>query len=155
MGGLLGVMVLLGNGLVAGVLFAVALSVVPAMAAMPAGRYVYAHQMLGRNWDPTMPAIVLATTVVGFVLAAVSVGWARRAMLGLAALLLLAVSAVSHFRNVPINRRVKALDPERLPPDWRDPRPAWRRWHLTRTVLAVTALLLNITVLVAMPDPDG
>ena len=50
---------------------------------------------------------------------------------------------VSHFCNVPINRQVKRLDPDRLPADWRDPRPLWRRWHTLRTVLAVLALLLN------------
>jgi uncharacterized membrane protein len=148
---LLGVTVLLGSGLVAGVLFAVALSVVPAMAAMTAERYVYAHQMLGRNWDPTMPAIVLSTTIGDLVLATVLGGWPRKVLFGAAALLLLAVSYVSHFRNVPINRRVKAFNPERLPADWSDPRPQWRRWHLTRTILAVVALVLNATVLVVMP----
>ncbi len=146
---LLEVVLLLGNGLVAGVLFAVALSVVPAMAAMSPGRYVYTHQMLGRNWDPTMPAIVLTTTLIDLVLATVSGGWPRQALLGGAALLLLAVSVVSHFRNVPLNRIVKTLDPERLPEDWSDPRPTWRRWHLTRTVLAVIALGLNASVLVS------
>ncbi|EKX60724.1 DUF1772 domain-containing protein [Streptomyces ipomoeae] len=148
---LLGVLVLLGNGLTAGVLFAVALSVVPAMAAMPAARYVYVHQLLGRNWDPTMPVIVLASALADLALAMGSDIWSRTALFGTAALLLLAVSVVSHFRNVPINRRVKALDPQRLPPDWGDPRPEWRRWHLTRTVLAVTALALNALALTVVP----
>lgn len=138
---------LLGNGVTAGVLFAVALSVVPAMAAMPAARYVYVHQLLGRNWDPTMPAIVLASALVDVILAVGSDEGSRAMLLGAAALLLLAVSVVSHFRNVPINRRVKALDPELLPADWEDPRSAWRRWHLTRTVLAVIALALNALAL--------
>lgn len=145
--GLLGVLVLLGNGVAAGVLFAVALSVVPAMAAMPPGRYVYAHQLLGRNWDPTMPAIVLLSALLDTALAVTADGTARAGLLGAAALLLVAVSWVSHFRNVPLNRRVKAQDPERLPADWSDPRPAWRRWHLTRTTLAVTALALNALAL--------
>lgn len=146
---LLGVFVLLGNGLAAGVLFAVALSVVPAMAAMPPARYVYVHQLLGKNWDPTMPLIVLGTVLLDIALAAGSGTLPRRTLLGAAALLMLAVSVVSHFRNVPLNRRVKALDPAQLPPDWHDPRPAWRRWHLTRTTLAVTALALNAAALAA------
>jgi uncharacterized membrane protein len=148
---LLGVLVLLGNGLTAGVLFAVALGVVPAMAAMPPARYVYVHQMLGKNWDPTMPAIVLASALLDLALAAGSGDRPRTALLGAAALLLLAVSVVSHFRNVPINQGMKTLDPQRLPSAWRDPRPEWRRWHLTRTVLAVTALVLNATALAVVP----
>jgi uncharacterized membrane protein len=139
----LGLLALLGSGVTAGVLFAVALSVLPALFAMPTSTYVYAHQLLGRNWDPTMPAIVLGSTLAD-VLWAVFGGGAHRAPAAVAAVLLLGVSAVSHLCNVPINRRVKAVaDPQQLPADWTDPRPLWRRWHLLRTALAAAALLLN------------
>ena len=139
----LGVLVLLGSGLTAGVLFAVAVSVLPALLAMPTGTYVYAHQLLGRNWDPTMPVIVLTSTAADALLAVWSTGTAR-ALAVAAAVLLLGVSAVSHLANVPINRRVKAVsDTRRLPDDWTDPRPLWRRWHLLRTALAVAALAVN------------
>ncbi|GAA2637587.1 DUF1772 domain-containing protein [Dactylosporangium fulvum] len=141
----LAVAVLLGSGVTAGVLFAVALSVVPALAEMPADRYVYTHQMLGRNWDPTMPVIVLGSAVLDLVLAATADS-TPRTVLGLTgAVLLLLVSAVSHLCNVPLNRSVKSLTPSRLPADWTDPRPAWRRWHLLRTVLALAALAVNAT----------
>lgn len=63
---------LVGSGIVAGVLFAVALSVVPAMRAMPPDRYVYTHQLLGRNWDPTMPLLVLTTAAADTGLAVVA-----------------------------------------------------------------------------------
>ncbi|GAA2150548.1 DUF1772 domain-containing protein [Kitasatospora kazusensis] len=139
----LGILALLGSGVTAGVLFAVALSVLPALFAMPTSTYVYAHQLLGRNWDPTMPAVVVGSTLAD-ALWAVLGGGAVRAPAAAAAVLLLGVSGVSHLCNVPINRRVKAVeDPLRLPADWTDPRPLWRRWHLLRTALAATALLLN------------
>ena len=139
----LGVAVLLGSGITAGVLFAVALSVLPALFAMETGTYVYAHKLLGRNWDPTMPAVVLSSTLLDVLLAVLAHGPAQP-LAAVAAVLMLSVSAVSHLANVPINRRVKAVeDPERLPADWEDPRPLWRRWHLLRTGLAVTALLVN------------
>lgn len=139
----LGVLVLLGSGLTAGVLFAVALSTLPALFAMPPSTYVHAHQLLGRHWDPTMPAIVLTSTVAGTLLAVRTTG-TTRALAALAAVLMLGVSAVSHLANVPINRRVKAVtDTERLPAGWTDPRPLWRRWHLLRTALAVVALVVN------------
>lgn len=138
---LLGVVVLVGSGVVAGVLFAVALSVLPALFAMPADRYVYTHRLIGRNWDPTMPVIVLSCMVIDVVLAVVapfSTAW-----FAVAAAALLGVSIVSHFCNVPINRRVKSQDPADIPAGWRDPRPVWRRWHLLRTGLALCALSIN------------
>ncbi|WP_006602391.1 anthrone oxygenase family protein [Streptomyces auratus] len=131
------------SGLVAGVLFAVALSVLPALDAMPPDRYVHAHQLLGRHWDPTMPVVVLGSFAADTALAATPAGGRGWPVFAAAAVLLLLVSVVSHFGNVPINRRVKGIDPEAIPPDWRDPRPLWRRWHLARTVLAVVAAALN------------
>ncbi|AUG78899.1 hypothetical protein CFP65_4144 [Kitasatospora sp. MMS16-BH015] len=139
----LGFLALLGSGVTAGVLFAVALSVLPALFAMETSTYVYAHQLLGRNWDPTMPVIVLGSTLADL-LWAVFGGGAVRGPAAAATVLLLGVSGVSHLCNVPINRRVKAVeDPRRLPADWTDPRPPWRRWHLLRTALAAAALTLN------------
>ncbi|MGW5869044.1 anthrone oxygenase family protein [Streptomyces sp. NPDC055239] len=146
----LGIAALVGSGVTAGVLFAVALSVLPALFAMETGTYVYAHKLLGRNWDPTMPVIVLSSTLVDAVLAVVSEG-STRALFVVGALLLLGVSAVSHLCNVPINRRVKSVDdPGRLPADWEDPRPLWRRWHLLRTALAVLALAVTAAGVTAL-----
>ncbi|MFF3458193.1 DUF1772 domain-containing protein [Streptomyces sp. NPDC002730] len=140
----LGIAVLLGSGVTAGVLFAVALSVLPALFAMETGTYVYAHKLLGRNWDPTMPVVVLTSTLLTAALAVMADDGAAQVLFTAAAVLLLGVSAVSHLCNVPINRRVKAVEnPDELPADWQDPRPLWRRWHLLRTLLAVIALALN------------
>lgn len=148
--GTLAVAAVLGSGVVAGVLFAVALSVLPALCAMPADRYVYAHQLLGRNWDPTMPIIVLSSLVSDIVLATLVPAGPARALFIAAAALLMGVSVVSHFCNVPINRRVKGLDPDRIPAQWRDPRPLWRRWHLLRTALAMVALTANALALTVL-----
>lgn len=144
---------LLGSGITAGVLFAVALSVVPALLAMPVGRYVEAHRLLGRNWDPTMPIIVLTTTAADVALAVVTDVAAQRAAFLLAAVLMLAVAGVSHLLNVPLNRAVKGLDPQRPVPDgWHDPRPTWRNYHLLRTVIAVAAFGVNVgAVLLTSP----
>ncbi|MGY1580148.1 anthrone oxygenase family protein [Streptomyces sp. MN13] len=146
----LGVAALVGSGVTAGVLFAVALSVLPALFAMETGTYVYAHKLLGRNWDPTMPVIVLSSTLADAVLAVVADG-AARPLFAAGAVLLLGVSGVSHLCNVPINRRVKAIaDPAVIPADWEDPRPLWRRYHYLRTVLAVVALAVNAAALTAV-----
>ncbi|MEQ4723343.1 DUF1772 domain-containing protein [Nonomuraea sp. B19D2] len=139
----LSVLVLLGSGTVAGVLFAVAVSTVPALAAMPPDRYVYTHTLLGRNWDPTMPLIVLGTTLLDIVLAFWAPGGVALALVICASVCLAGVSWVSHLRNVPINKRVHQTDPDAVPPGWEDPRPVWRRWHLLRTSLAMVALAAN------------
>jgi uncharacterized membrane protein len=150
MTGLLGIAALLGGGITAGVLFAVALSVVPALFAMETGTYVYTHRLLGRNWDPTMPVIVLGSALVNGVLAVLTAG-TPRALFTVAVALLLGVSGVSHLCNVPINRRVKAVaDPAALPADWEDPRPLWRRWHLLRTALAIVALAVTAAAVTAV-----
>lgn len=143
MNDVLGVLVLLGSGLVAGVFFAVALSVLPALFAMPPDRYVYAHKLLGRNWDPAMPIIVLTSFALTVVLAVRAPTTGTRWAFAAVAVLLILVSIVSHWCNVPINRRVKDLDPDQIPDDWVDPRPLWRRWHYLRTSLAVVALVVT------------
>lgn len=142
---LLALWALIGSGITAGVLFAVALSVVPALLAMPVGRYVEAHRLLGRNWDPTMPIIVLTTTAADVTLAVMADSAARRGTFLLAAVLMLAVAGVSHLLNVPLNRAVKGLDPQAPVPDgWHDPRPTWRSYHLLRTVIAVAAFAVTV-----------
>lgn len=137
---LLEIAVLVGSGTVAGVLFAVALSTLPALIAMPPARYIYAHKLLGRNWDPTMPALVLSTLVLDVVLAAL--GTAPVLFVG-AAVLLAGVSVVSHWANVPINKVMRTLDPDDMPAEFDDPRPLWRRWHHLRTAFALLALIVN------------
>jgi uncharacterized membrane protein len=139
----LSTLVLLGSGTTAGVLFAVALSTVPALAAMTPDRYVATYPLLGQNWDPTMPVIVLASTGLDIALAVLAPGTAARSLLVAAAALLAAVSVVSHLCNVPINKRVHRVDPAAIPAGWQDPRPLWRRWHLLRTTLAIVALAVN------------
>ncbi|MFI6942060.1 DUF1772 domain-containing protein [Streptomyces sp. NPDC050418] len=141
---------LLGGGVTAGVLFAVALSVLPALFAMDTGTYVYAHKLIGRNWDPTMPVIVLGSMLANVVLAVLAGGGAR-GLFALSAALLLGVSGVSHLCNVPINRRVKSIDdPTDIPADWSDPRPLWRRFHYLRTALSVLALATTAAAVTAL-----
>jgi len=139
----LDVLVLAGSGIAAGVLFCVALSVVPAFLGMEPAQYVAAHRLIGKNYDPVMPLTVLGTVLADAVLAVVR----SSVPFGLAAVLLLGVSAVSHLANVPINRLVKSLDT--VPSTWDDPRPRWRNWNLLRTGLAIAALLVNAIAVVA------
>ncbi|RVX44153.1 putative membrane protein [Nonomuraea polychroma] len=140
---LLEVIALVTSGVVAGVLFAVAVSVLPALFALPAGRYIETHRLLGKGYHPTMPIVVNVAMVADLWLGLVAEDSASRALFVVAGVLLLASQFVSHLGNVPINRRVKAVDPEAVPEGWQDPRPLWRGWHLLRTTLALVALAAN------------
>jgi uncharacterized membrane protein len=144
---LLGVIVLIGSGLTAGVLYAVALSVVPAFRALPAQRYVEIHKLIGRRFDHVMPPMVLTWTVLDVVLALLTPGPVGRALFLTAAVAGCGVAAVSQLGNVPINRRFKALPAGPVPADWDDPRARWRVLNLIRTCLAVLALTANAVAL--------
>lgn len=144
----LAVAALLGTGLVSGVFFAVAVSVVPALRVLPTGRYVEMHRLLGRGYHPSMPLIVNAAMAADIALAVLDGRPGRTALYGAAAALVLVVQGVSHLCNVPLNRRVHGVDTADLPDDWSDPRPRWRAWHLTRTAVAFAAMLLTCTAVV-------
>ncbi|MGW2425634.1 anthrone oxygenase family protein [Streptomyces sp. NPDC001709] len=142
------VLALLGSGITAGVLFCVALSVVPMFLRLSWPRYVEVHRLLGRNFDPAMPLTVLSSAVLDAALAAVGPQGVQRALFGAAGALLIGVSAVSHLANVPINRAVKAPGSDERLPGRSDPRPRWRAWNLLRTCCAVGALAANATAAV-------
>lgn len=136
----LNIVALLGTGTVAGVFFAVAVSVLPTLFALPPGQYITVHRLLGKGYHPAMPLIVNAATIADLVLLITTHGVGRA--LSIAALAaMIGVQCVSHLCNVPINRSLHNVDPDHVGPEWTDPRPAWRSWHLVRTGCAAVALL--------------
>lgn len=140
---LLGVAAVIGSGIVAGVFFAVAVSVLPAVQTLPADRYVDLHRKLGEGYHPVMPLVVTVGVVADLVLIFATDGGTVRALFGVALLAMVGVQVVSQFGNVPINRKVHALDPADMPADWQDPRRPWRSWHRLRTAFALAALVTN------------
>jgi len=141
---------LFGSGLLAGVLFGVAVGVVPAFSAVSAERYIALHRVVGAGFDQVMPKIVFATTVFD-VIAGIRIGGTAGALLFTAAALQVGVAVVSQLGNVPINKAVRALPEEGLlPADWSDPRARWRRLHLLRTTFAIAALAAHAVVLVTV-----
>jgi len=138
-----GLLVLVGNGLTAGVLFSVSLSVVPAFAAVPPERYVELHKLIGRRYDQVMPPLVLTGVLLDVLLAVRADTGSGRLLFALAAVLGAGVAAVSQLGNVPINRRVKRVPAGPVPAGWADPRTRWRAFNLARTCLAVFGLAVN------------
>ncbi|WBB81503.1 DUF1772 domain-containing protein [Micromonospora sp. WMMD882] len=137
-----------GTGIVAGVFFAVAVSVLPTLYTLPAGTYITLHRQLGQGYHPAMPLIVNATMFADVALIFLTDGALSRSLFVLASALALAVQGVSHLGNVPINKRLHGVDPDAVPVDWDDPRPQWRRLHRLRTVLAMAALVTTAAAVV-------
>ncbi|MFJ5225041.1 anthrone oxygenase family protein [Streptomyces sp. NPDC088400] len=140
---LLGTAAVIGSGIVAGVFFAVAVSVLPAVQTLPADRYVELHRKLGEGYHPVMPLVVTVGVLADLALLVLADNGAVRVLFGAALVALIGVQVVSQFGNVPINKRVHAVDPAALPSGWQDPRPPWRAWHRLRTAFALAALAAN------------
>jgi hypothetical protein len=138
----LGALVTVVNGLAAGIMLATVIGVVPMMIAQPYPGYVRMVQFMRPRFDPIMPIANGTALVLDVVLAAAGV---IRPLHLAAAVLLAGVIVISVSRNVPVNRYIMSLDPDRRPDDWAriDPRRRWRFWNTTRTLLAATAFLFN------------
>ncbi|MFE0021548.1 anthrone oxygenase family protein [Amycolatopsis sp. NPDC059021] len=141
-------LVLLANGLSAGVLVGTQLGGWPLLARLPPEEYVRAHAFFATRFDPFMP-VCLVLTVLGdgvlAVAAAVRRDYVSTALFGGAAVLALCTIVISLTKNVPVNRWVSTLDPQRLPPDFsaRDPRRHWGPWNRARFRLSTLALAAN------------
>jgi uncharacterized membrane protein len=140
------VAVILCSGLIAGVFFDVALAMLPAFFAMPAGQFIDTNNRLGKGYHPTMPILCSATVLANLWLALLTAPPYRQLYLT-ATLLLFGTQFVSEFGNMRINRRLLKTDHTDLPADWSDPRRRWGGFHLLRTALAICAVALNGTAL--------
>lgn len=149
---LLTMVALLGSGLTAGVLVSTVLGIMPLMATFPPDRYVVSHKYLWSRYDPFMPISFGLSVAAGVALAVLAPGGMARVLFVVAAVLLAVVMVISITKQVPINRWVKALDPDALPEDWDsvDPRALWRGWNLARTALACVGFGVNIAAVAAL-----
>ncbi|WP_340682689.1 DUF1772 domain-containing protein [Amycolatopsis coloradensis] len=137
--------VLLANGLAAGVLVGTQLGGWPLLDTLPAARYVQAHGFFSTRYDPFMPLCFLGTVLGDGVLALAANRAGAQVLFGAAGLLAAGTVVISLVKNVPVNKWIRTLDPENLPDDFaeRDPRRHWGGWNRARTVSATLALLAN------------
>lgn len=144
--------VVLLNGLAAGVLLGTQLGGFPLLASLPADRYVHAHAFFAGRYDPWMPICLMGTLAGDIALALVTAGDAVSALFAAAAVLAAAVSVISWAKNVPINRWVRTLDPDNLPADFDglERRDDWGVWNRRRAVLTIAALVVNCGALAVL-----
>jgi uncharacterized membrane protein len=133
-------LVLLLNGLAAGVLTASELGQFPLMARLPADRYVQTHAFFSTRYDPFMPVCLVVTTLGDLFLAVTSTRLVDRGLYGVAAVCVAVAILIALTRNVPINTWVRSVDPRNPPEDWKARRAAWGEWNRRRCILVVTAL---------------
>lgn len=138
---------LLGTGFAAGGLMISVLGGAPLLLSLPVDRYIPVHKFLVTRFDPFMPISLVGGLVCDAVVIGLSDGTGR-ILASLAVLALLTAVTISLTKNVPINKWVYSLDPNRLPADWDrlDPRIRWRNWNALRAAFAVLALVLNTTI---------
>jgi uncharacterized membrane protein len=147
--GVLFPVVLMANGLSAGVLVWGLLGGWPLMRSLPDDRYVHLHAFLATRYDPFMPVCMVVTVIGDVVLALLLPGAAGAGMAVLAGLLTVSAIGVSLIKNVPVNKWVRSLDPDALPADFAEhhPRAGWGRWNTFRSVLVLLAFLANCVAL--------
>ena len=144
--------VVLLNGLAAGVLLGTQLGGWPLLAALPPDRYVHAHAFFATRYDPAMPICLLGTVLGDGVLALTAPQTAARLLFGAGALAAAVTVAISVTKNVPVNKWIRTIDPDRLPADFArlDPRPSWGPWNRRRSVLTIAAFAVNSAALTTL-----
>ncbi len=118
----------------------------PLLLTLPPQRYVALHQLLVTRFDPFMPACLLTALATNLVLAVVAPRLSAQLLYAVAVVLLAGTVLVSLTRNVPINKWLKTLDPDSLPPDFDrlvHRRVRWRNWNLVRASFTLVALAVN------------
>jgi hypothetical protein len=134
------------SGLLAGMLLWSAIGGVPWMRRLPASEYVRLHQFWSPRFDPLGPIMVAGVLACDGVLVFLAPTRASRNLLSFLIAALVAIVVISLTRNARLKRTVLGLNPDDLPGDWerRDPRVAFGKWNLVRTVIAVVVFLGNV-----------
>jgi uncharacterized membrane protein len=143
--------------LVAGLLFAFAVVVMPGIRSLDDGAYIRAFQAIDRVIQNSQPlfVIVWVGSVLAVIAAAVLGMWAlsgadRLLIVGAALLYLLCVQLPTVTINVPMNNELQKLDPDSMNDTTRKRareafEPRWNRWNAIRTVCAsVTSIVLML-----------
>lgn len=132
------------TGILAGLLFAVDLAVVPTLAALPGDRYVQVHRLLDPRFDPLMPRFNKVTLGIGVMLAILAPGMLAKAGFAVAVLCVVGVALVSELRNVRLNRLIDIWDTSRLPAEWHWVRVRWGHWNRVRTLISIVGFLAAV-----------
>jgi uncharacterized membrane protein len=134
---------ILSTAMLLGNEFSIAVFIHPGLARADHERYIPAIQVFAALLGKVMPFWMGATLLLHLVILALTWHWPAASTVTLAAatLLWLVIIIFSVVGPVPINNRVKAWNPDRLPPDWREQRQRWDHLNAIRVVLIALAFL--------------
>ncbi len=146
--------------LVAGLLFAFAVVVMPGIKSLDDGSFLRAFQAIDRVIQNNQPLFIFVWvgSVVALIAAAVlgvwALGGAERLLIIVAALLyVLCVQLPTVAINVPLNNVIQKLEPDSMSEMARKRareafEPRWNRWNTIRTVCAsLTAIVLMLLLI--------
>lgn len=126
----------------------------PALHDLPLDAHIRAEQALTRRYGRIMPAF-MSSTIASFVPVLLLVRDRRSAAFRLTAtgtLCYAAMLAITLTRNVPINNRLLALDPEATPrEEFAALTDRWTRLHTVRNALNATGLTLTVAAALSRP----
>ena len=146
--------------LVAGLVFAFAVVVMPGIKTLPDRDFIRAFQVIDRVIQNNQPVFMLAwvgsalslLVTAGFGISQLT-GSARVMLILATAIYFLAVQIPTITINIPLNNRLQTLDVENMSEEAlktarSDFEPRWNRWNTVRTIFAclVTLSLLSLLV---------
>ena len=148
--------------LVAGLLFAFAVVVMPGIGRLDDGGFIRAFQAIDRVIQNNQPLFIFVwvNSVLALIAAAVlgvsALSGADRLLIIVAALLyLLCVQVPTFVINVPLNNQIQKLDPDSMNETTRRRarelfEPRWNKWNAIRTVGASAASIMLMLLLVSV-----
>jgi uncharacterized membrane protein len=132
--------VLMGSGLLAGEILAVAVAVVPSEGKLPPLAYAQWHTTFSRHMDRFTPYLAMSTVVLGAALCFTSPPGPIRALFVVGTFAIVVVGVISQTGNVPLNRRLSLAGPDTPTAEIEKVRKRWRELHFGRTVAAILSL---------------
>ncbi|WP_104091485.1 DUF1772 domain-containing protein [Arthrobacter sp. GMC3] len=128
-----------------------ALVLVPAQNRLSASAYTESEQANTALGTIRYRILVFATIGTGALLAITFAAHPAQLTLSvLAIILVVAATALTIARVVPINKKVHIWAASAPPSDWADTRRKWHRFHYIRTAMVLTAMLLQLFAVVAI-----
>ncbi|WP_431899842.1 anthrone oxygenase family protein [Nonomuraea sp. bgisy101] len=138
---------LLTTGLLAGAFGYGAANVVPTFAAVPLDVRLTFHTTMMKVNEPVMRSAMALAILTSFGLAVVTRGLSRRLAIGAGALALTSL-LVTVFGNVPLHAHIRQWAATSVTPGYVEILQRWELFHTLRTLTAVAAFVLIVSVAV-------
>lgn len=145
---LLTVASILGAGLLAGGLVAVAMAVLSLVDELGRSEYVRLHRGLDSHFDPFLPVLNILTMLSAAGRLAMQLSGSRLGVVAFGLSMAVSVALLSQLGNRPINQLVGTWTEGTIPPSSGAVLRRWRILHQLRTAAAVLGLVAYAAVAV-------